>query len=91
LDRFRPAPSRETQKAELGLAGRRLIGCSGRIRHQKGTDVFVDAMIAVLPRHPEWTAIVTGRVTAEHAAFDADLRRRVAAAGLNERIRFLGE
>ncbi|MEC5323494.1 glycosyltransferase family 4 protein [Aurantimonas sp. A3-2-R12] len=91
LDRFHPAPSRETQKAALGLAGRQLIGCSGRIRHQKGTDLFIDAMIALLPRHPEWTAIVTGRATAEHAGFDADLRRRVEAAGLNERIRFLGE
>lgn len=91
LGRFHPAPSREAQKAELGLAGRRLIGCSGRIRLQKGTDLFVDAMIAILPRYPEWTAIVTGRATAEHAAFDADLRRRVAAAGLDERIRFLGE
>ncbi|WP_332873762.1 glycosyltransferase family 4 protein [Aurantimonas marina] len=91
LDRFRPAPSRDAQKAALGLAGRRLIGCSGRIRHQKGTDLFIDAMIALLPRYPEWTAIITGRATAEHADFDAELRTRVEAAGLAERIRFLGE
>jgi mannosyltransferase len=38
-------------------------GLLRRIRHQKGTDLFVDAMIALLPDHPEWTAIITGRTT----------------------------
>ena len=48
-------------------------------------------MIALLPDFPDWTAIVTGRVTAEHQAFAGDLQRRVAAAGLADRIVFLGE
>lgn len=91
LDRFHPAASREAEKTSLGLAGRRLVGCSGRIRYQKGSDVFVDAMITLLPRHPDWTAILTGRTTPEHAAFEADLRRRIEAAGLSDRIRFVGE
>lgn len=71
--------------------GRQVIGCSGRIRHQKGTDLFVEAMIALLPRHPTWNAIITGRVTAEHRAFAAELERRINEAGLKERIRFVGE
>ena len=37
---------------------------------------------------PDWTAVVTGRVTAEHQAFAGDLRRRIAAAGLADRIVF---
>ena len=48
-------------------------------------------MIALLPEFPDWTAIVTGRVTAEHQAFAGDLQRRVRAAGLADRIVFLGE
>ena len=48
-------------------------------------------MIALLPEFPDWTAIVTGRVTAENRDFANDLERRVHEAGLSERIRFLGE
>ncbi|MBP0616966.1 glycosyltransferase family 4 protein [Jiella mangrovi] len=73
------------------LEGRRIVGCSGRIRHQKGTDLFVEAMIALLPSHPDWTAVITGRVTAENRAFATDLEGRIAAAGLKERILFAGE
>lgn len=71
--------------------GRYLVGCTGRIRHQKGTDLFVQAMIDLLPDHPDWTAVVTGRVTAEHRAFADRLHRQIRTAGLDERIRFLGE
>jgi mannosyltransferase len=91
LDRFHPAQGAADDFSASGLPGRRAIGCFGRIRPQKGTDLFVDAMIALLPDFPEWTAIVTGRVTAGHEAFAGDLRHRVVAAGLGERIVFLGE
>ena len=86
LDRFGPdGPVADT------LPGRLVVGCSGRVRPQKGTDLFVEAMVALLPRHPRWTAVVTGRATAEHSDFLTALRDRVAAAGLAERILFLGE
>ena len=83
-ERFHPAvgDSRE----------RRLeIGCAGRVRHQKGTDLFVDALIALLPRYPDWHGMAVGRVTPEHRDFADDLRRRIAAAGLEDRIRLAGE
>ena len=48
-------------------------------------------MIALLPEFPEWTAVITGRVTVEHQAFARDLERRIAEAGLSNRILFLGE
>ena len=67
------------------------VGCFGRIREQKGTDLFVDALIELLPNYPDWTAVVTGRVTVEHRAFADGLQKRVASAGLENRIRFLGE
>jgi mannosyltransferase len=91
LKKFHPAQDAEDAFSASGLRGKRAIGCFGRIRHQKGTDLFVDAMIALLPEFPDWTAVVTGRVTAEHQAFARELERRVAEAALGDRIVFLGE
>ncbi len=85
-----PAKSGDNWRA-TGLPGRYGIGCFGRVRHQKGTDLFVAAMIELLPRFPEWTAIVLGRVTAENKEFAEDLQRSISDAGLSGRILFLGE
>jgi mannosyltransferase len=90
-ERFHPARTGEDEFAAAGLPGRFAVGCFGRIRHQKGTDLFVEAMIALLPEFPDWTAIVTGRVTAEHQSFAEELKRKVEQAGLSNRIFFLGE
>lgn len=87
-----PARSKADAVASIGLdPAQNLVGCFGRVRHQKGTDLFVDAMIRLLPDRPQWTAIILGRTTASHEAFEADLRDRVARAGLSERILFMGE
>ena len=92
LDRFHPAPDRAEAASELGLDPARLYaGCFGRVRRQKGTDLFVDSMIDLLPRHAGWSALVAGRATVEHKAFEDGLKARVAAAGLADRILFVGE
>lgn len=91
LSLFHPPETAEDGIAATGLPGRYLVGCFGRVRHQKGTDLFVRAMIDLLPQHPEWTAVVSGRVTAEHVGFGDKLKADVAAAGLSDRILFLGE
>lgn len=90
-ERFFPPREGEDEWTASGLPGRYGIGCFGRIRHQKGTDLFVNAMIALLPRYPDWTAIVLGRVTPEHRGFADSLRQRIKEAGLQHRIVFLGE
>ena len=90
--RFHPPRDRAEAARELGLDPARLYaGCFGRVRRQKGTDLFVDAMIGLLPRHPQWSAIVAGRATSGHLAFEEELKARVAQAGLAERILFVGE
>ncbi len=90
--RFLPPDDLVAAKTGLGLdPAQHYAGCFGRVRHQKGTDVFVDAMIALLPANPDWSAIVAGRATAQHEAFERDLKGRVAAAGLQDRILFVGE
>ncbi|SDO07993.1 mannosyltransferase [Phyllobacterium sp. OV277] len=88
---FHPPVTNEDAFAASGLPGKYLVGCSGRIRHSKGTDLFVDAMISLLPRYPEWTAVMTGRTTAEHKGFEQALREKIAKAGLQDRLIFLGE
>lgn len=90
--RFCPPSDKASAKRAVGLPdGHKIVGCFGRIRHQKGTDIFVDAMIALLPNHPDWMAIIAGRTTVEHLAFEKELHDRIAAAGLTERIKFVGE
>jgi mannosyltransferase len=91
FEHFHPPRDREDDFASTGLPGKYAIGCTGRIRHQKGTDLFVDAMVRLLPRYPDWTAIITGRTTADQLGFEHQLRSKVAAAGLTERILFLGD
>ena len=88
---FRPCEDRSALRRELGLPDGVTIGCYGRIRRQKGTDVFVDAMLDLLPRHSRATALVMGRATEKHARFLQDLREKVARTGFTDRILFLPE
>ena len=91
LEMFHPPLSIDDRRIPDDLPGKYLVGCFGRVRHQKGTDLFVRAMIELLPANPDWTAIITGRVTAEHRAFADKLESDINAAGLSDRIRILGE
>jgi len=90
-DRFRPAIDREQAWRELGFGGRYGIGIVGRVRPEKGTDLFVEAMLRVLPERPDHTALIIGRTMPSESAFEDSLRRRIAAAGLTDRILFIGE
>jgi mannosyltransferase len=90
-DTYAPPTDRAAAFAESGLPGRYAIGCFGRVRAQKGSDVFVDAMCRLLPRYPDFTAVVVGAITPEQAMFANDLRKRIEAAGLQSRIVISGE
>jgi mannosyltransferase len=90
-DRYAPPADRAAAFAEAGLPGRYAIGCFGRVRAQKGSDVFVEAMCRLLPRYPDFTAVMVGAITTEHLGFANDLRKRIEAAGLQSRIVITGE
>ncbi|GGX56868.1 glycosyl transferase family 1 [Tateyamaria omphalii] len=90
-DTFVPNPDKAALRTELGLPSGPLIGCFGRIRAQKGTDVFVDAMIRVLNEQPDAVAIVMGRTVDKDQGFLDDLKARVQAANLADRLLFLPE
>ena len=61
------------------------------MRKQKGSDLFVEAMCRLLPRYPDFCAVVVGLTTVDNLPFVEGLKQQIAAAGLSERIRFLGE
>lgn len=90
-DIYAPPADRAAAFAEAGLPGRFAIGCFGRVRAQKGTDLFVEAMCRLLPRHPDFTAVIVGQITPEQTAFASELRTRIAAAALQSRIVMTGE
>jgi mannosyltransferase len=91
VDLYRPPVDRFATFAETGLPGKYGIGTFGRVRRQKGSDLFVEAMCRLLPQYPDFSAAVIGLVTVDNRPFLEGLKQRVAAAGLTERIRFLGE
>ncbi|HEY2247903.1 MAG TPA: glycosyltransferase family 4 protein [Bradyrhizobium sp.] len=86
-----PPADRVAAFAESGLPGRYAIGCFGRVRAQKGSDVFVEAMLRLLPRYPDFTAVLVGAITPDQMMFANDLKKRIEAAGLASRIIITGE
>ncbi|WP_188670105.1 glycosyltransferase family 4 protein [Neptunicoccus cionae] len=89
--RFSAGQDRSADWDAFGYGGRVGLATVGRVRPEKGTDLFVDAMIRTLPEHPDAVALVVGRAAREHRSFEQDLKDRVAAAGLSDRILFVGE
>jgi mannosyltransferase len=90
-DTYAPPADRAAAFAEAKLPGRYAIGCFGRVRAQKGTDVFVDAMCKLLPRYPDFTALIVGAILPEQMVFANDLKKRIETAGLQSRIVMTGE
>nr|WP_174822965.1 glycosyltransferase family 4 protein [Ruegeria arenilitoris] len=91
LQDFTPPADKAALRAQMGLPEGLLLGCYGRIRHQKGTDAFVDAMIDLCGQVPDVHGIVMGRATEKHSAFLTELKDKVAKAGLSDRILFKPE
>jgi mannosyltransferase len=91
LERFSPVEDRAADWGKASLPGRYGIGAFGRIRHQKGTDLFADAMIRLLPKYPDFTAVVIGLATPDNQDFVDRIQNRIAAAELAGRFIFLGE
>ena len=92
--RFTPAPDKASAWAATGYPGTRGIATIGRIRPEKGTDLFVETCLRALPGLPGLpgvTALVIGKATSKHTGFLTALKEKIAAAGLTDRILFPGE
>jgi len=90
-ERYAPPADRAAAFAQSGLPGRYAIGCFGRVRAQKGSDVFVEAMCRLLPRYPDFSAVIVGAIVPEQQGFANGLKDRIASAGLQSRIVIMGE
>ena len=89
---FHPAADRAALRTELGYQPDDIvIGCFGRVRAQKGVDLLVESALRLFPDRPRAKLVFTGRVTQDNQQFFDDLQAKIAAAGLSDRIRFLGE
>ncbi len=62
-----------------------LIGYVGRLSSEKGPDLFLDAVVPLLQRHPDWQAVFLG----EGGERDT-LQARIDSAGLTARIQLPG-
>lgn len=91
LEGYSPAPDRAALRAKLGLPVEGiLIGCYGRIRRSKGTDIFAQAMIGVNRSHPAH-ALVMGRAVPKDRDFLRSIKETVDAAQLSDHFHFLPE
>ena len=90
-ERYAPPADRAAAFAEAGLPGSYAIGCFGRVRAQKGTDLFVDAMCRLLPRYPDFCAVIVGAITADESGFANELKKRIEDVGLQSRVVITGE
>jgi len=91
LDRFSPSKDQRVSWSKTGMPGEYGIINVGRVRPEKGTDLFVEAMIDALPQLPKATAIIAGATKPKDRSFRNKLNTRIEEAGLFERIKFLGE
>jgi glycosyltransferase involved in cell wall biosynthesis len=85
--RFKPAPeARDTSRARLGLpAGAALIFAAGRLVRKKGFEYLIEALPLVESGSAAHLAIAgTGDLAGE-------LRARARAAGVEDRVHFLGD
>jgi mannosyltransferase len=91
LDQFYPSKNQKENWLKTGMPGEYGIISVGRVRPEKGTDLFVEAMIEALPQLPKAIAIIAGATKRKDASFRKKLEARIEEAGLTGRIKFLGE
>jgi glycosyltransferase involved in cell wall biosynthesis len=84
-DVFSIADQRAARSALAISEGRRLVGYVGRLSPEKGVDVLVEAMAAILRRGGRVDLAIVGSGPSEPM-----LRARAAQLGIADRVRFLG-
>ena len=80
LAQFRPPADREQAYAALGVGGRYGIGVVGRVRREKGQGDFVAALAPLLPRYPQWRAVLVGLAKRSDLPWAQSLRDQLQGA-----------
>lgn len=84
-ERFAPGEVDENLRAELRANGKRLTVNVGRLASEKGQTDFIDAAAGILSRRDDARFAIVG-----DGPLRDELKQRIAATGLGERIRLLG-
>ena len=83
-EKFHPAAEKPKDWRTAGLPGSFGIGVFGRVRAEKGIDIFVAAMLEVLPEFPAATALIVGDCLKVDQPFKDGLLKKIRAAGMEE-------
>ncbi|HUK09107.1 MAG TPA: glycosyltransferase family 4 protein [Stellaceae bacterium] len=78
-------PSRAGQTSEKNSERRTLIAM-GRLVHQKGFDLLLEAFARIALRHPDWSLTIIGK-----GPLQRKLQEQSAALDLGARVHFVGE
>jgi mannosyltransferase len=87
---FHPPDDPADARRRKQLPGKRNLGIFGRVRPSKGTGDLVDALCEVFPKHPDWGAVIIGQTTEEFRLYEMSLRKKLQAAGIENRVQFIG-
>ena len=90
LDRYQMPADKKRAWQALGFPGEFGIGIFGRVRPQKGIDLLVNAAIPLLQENPAPTVVIVGEATPKFRDYQGQLEKKIADAGLTERIIFYG-
>jgi glycosyltransferase involved in cell wall biosynthesis len=85
-ERFRPKPDRAWFDKEFSLSGKGIIiGVNASLIPRKGHRVLLDAMPAVLKKHPDVQVLFFGK-----GRMEAELRKAIADNGLGRNVHLAG-
>lgn len=90
---YQPAPewTRAWREAHPRLAGRKIITLPGRITRLKGHEDFIALIARLLAAGVPVHGLIVGGAEARKQAYLAELREKVAQAGLADHITFTGQ
>ena len=90
-DVFCPERDKSQLRKSLGLPDEILVGCIGRIRPSKGTDIFLDAAIHALSLNCNGRFLIIGRATRKFQNYKVNLQNKVLKHNLEREILFIDE
>lgn len=84
-DHFAPVSTSEKLRKDLGLADKKVIVCVGRLVHRKGQDILIQALPAILEKHPTAHVLMVGE-----GPYRQDLTKMVLKLKLSDAVTFIG-